>query len=297
MTSHANHPQRPAQSPAQPGGESGELFIVATPIGNLEDITYRAVRVLSECDLIAAEDTRTSRRLLDHYGIATPMIALHEHNEARAAERLLPLLRAGQRIALISDAGTPLISDPGFRLARRVIEAGIRITPVPGPSSLIAALPASGLPTDRFRFLGFPPRSGKAREALMRELAGCRETAILFESPRRLADTLRELAATIGHDRQVTVARELTKLHEEFIRGAAATLAERFARQPPRGEIVLLIGPAPRQREVTDDDIRRLLAEPPMAGLRPAVRAREAARKLHVDKARVYALILDDANE
>ncbi len=295
MTSHATPPSRPAQSPEARAGEPGELFIVATPIGNLEDITHRAVRVLSECDLIAAEDTRTSRRLLERYSIATPMIALHEHNESRAAGRVLKQLAGGARIALISDAGTPLISDPGYRLVRRAVEAGVRVTPIPGPSSLIAALSVSALPTDRFRFLGFPPRSGQARKALMRELADCRDTAILFESPRRLAGTLRDLARALGDERQAVVARELTKLHEEIARGPLAELARRFEETPARGEIVLLIAPA-EAREANEDDIRALLADPELARLAPSARAREIARRLGVEKARVYALILESAN-
>ncbi|MDX8402068.1 MAG: 16S rRNA (cytidine(1402)-2'-O)-methyltransferase [Mariprofundaceae bacterium] len=291
MNSQPSSPSIPAQS--RPPDAGGELFVVATPIGNLEDITYRAVRILGECELIAAEDTRTSRRLLDHYGIDTPMVSLHEHNEPQAAARLIPRLQAGARIALITDAGTPLISDPGFRLIRLAIEAGIRVTPVPGPSSVIAALSVAGLPTDRFRFLGFPPRSGRPRKALLDMLAECPETIVLLESPRRLPITLRDLAGVCGEDREAVVARELTKLHEEVVRGTLGGLVDRFEK-PPRGEIVLLLAPAsPKRREVSDEEIRRLLAEPPMASLRPAARAREAARKLHVDKARVYALIVE----
>jgi 16S rRNA (cytidine1402-2'-O)-methyltransferase len=222
----------------------GTLYLVATPIGNLEDLTFRALRVLREVDLVAAEDTRHSRKLFAHYGIATPLTSYFAHNEAVKGERLLAALRAGKSVALISDAGTPAISDPGFLLVRRCREEGIAVTAVPGPSALLVALSISGLPTDRFAFEGFLPARSKARREALRRLRGKERTVVFYDAPHRLPATLRELAEELGGGREVAVARELTKLHEELFRGTAAAAAGHFGKERVRGEIVLLVAPA-----------------------------------------------------
>jgi len=220
---------------------AGTLHVVATPIGNLEDITLRALRVLREADLIACEDTRQTRKLLDHYGIQKPTVSYHEHNETQRAPELIGKMQAGVSIALVSDAGTPLVSDPGYRLVRQAAEAGIRVEPVPGPSALMAALSASGLPTDEFRFAGFlPPRSAPRKRAL--ELYRYESaTVVFYEAPHRILETLADIEEVLGA-RPLVVARELTKLHEEFLRGTAAEL--RRSGFPLKGEITLLLGKA-----------------------------------------------------
>jgi 16S rRNA (cytidine1402-2'-O)-methyltransferase len=224
---------------------------VATPIGNLEDITFRAVRVLKEVDLIAAEDTRRARILLSHYEIATPTLSFFAGNEARRVPQILQRMEAGQSVALISEAGTPGISDPGWRLIRRCLDAGFAVDAAPGPSAVITALVLAGLPTDRFRWLGFLPRKGRERKKLVAEVAAARETTVLYEAPPRVGATLAELAAVLG-PRPAALARELTKLHQEVIREPLDLLARRFADQPPRGEITLLIGGAPSARPDPD---------------------------------------------
>ena len=196
----------------------GTLFIVATPIGNLEDITARALRILREVSLIAAEDTRRTAHLLTRYGITTPTTSLHEHNEARKAPSLIARLQAGENVALVSDAGTPLISDPGEQLIRIAIAAGVRVEPVPGPSAIIAALSASGFQTHPFVFLGFPPTRSKDRKQWLGILASAPATVVFFESPHRIRRTLQDIAETVG-DLPVVVARELTKMHETLVRG------------------------------------------------------------------------------
>lgn len=217
------------------------LYVVSTPIGHLGDITLRALEVLRAVDFVLAEDTRHTRILLQRYEIATPMLALHEHNEARAVPRVLERLRAGASGALVSDAGTPLLSDPGERLVRAVWDAGFRVTPVPGPSALLAALAAAGMDAARFTFHGFLPRSGRERQAVLRELSDATYTSVLYEAPGRLAKTLSELAGAGLGDRAVVVARELTKRFEEFRRGTAAELAAYYAASPPRGEVVVVL--------------------------------------------------------
>jgi len=219
----------------------GRLVLCPTPIGNLEDITLRALRELEEADLIACEDTRRTRILLEHHGIAGPTVSLHEHNEASRARELVARIAGGARVALVSDAGTPLVSDPGFELVRGCLEAGLPVEVLPGPSAVLTGLLASGLPAAAWRFVGFLPRAGAERRRLLAEAS---ETLVAFESPRRLAGTLAELAA-LDPERQVAVCRELTKLHEETSRGSAAELAARFAGVQARGEIVLVVGPAP----------------------------------------------------
>ncbi len=221
----------------------GTLYLVATPIGNLEDISLRALRILRQVDWVAAEDTRHSARLLRHFDIEQRTLSLHEHNERDRAGHLCKLLDQGQDIALISDAGTPLLSDPGYVLVQAVLEAGHEVIPIPGASALLAALMAAGLPTDRFVFAGFPPRKQQARRAFLQEYRDRMETLVLYESPRRLPALLADVQTIMGVDRPVVVARELTKRFESFWRGPAAAAVRHFT-QPPPGEIVVLIGGA-----------------------------------------------------
>jgi 16S rRNA (cytidine1402-2'-O)-methyltransferase len=223
---------------------SGLLYLVATPIGNLEDITYRAVRALREADLIACEDTRRTRKLLDHYEIRKPVISYHEHNEMERAAELAARLREGATIALLSDAGMPLISDPGYRLVRAAIESGVPVRPLPGPSAAVTALAASGLPVDAFRFCGFLPAKPGQRAKSLEALRGEAATLIFYEAPHRILEALDAVQKALG-PRPVVVARELTKIHEEFLRGAAGDIrAQLAARGAPQGEFTLLIGRA-----------------------------------------------------
>ena len=219
------------------------LYIVATPIGNLEDLSARAVRILSTVDLIVAEDTRTSRKLLMHYGITTPLSALHEHNEREQAPKLIEQLRAGKSIALISDAGTPLISDPGYHLVRAAHAADIIVVPVPGPCAAITALSVAGLPSDRFAFEGFPPAKSAARRAFFGRLAAEPRTLIFYESPHRIIDSLADMLAEFGAAREAVVARELTKKFETLRAGSLGVLADWIARAetPRQGEFVVLV--------------------------------------------------------
>ncbi|MBB3231575.1 16S rRNA (cytidine(1402)-2'-O)-methyltransferase [Halomonas stenophila] len=229
--------------------DEGVLYVVATPIGNLDDLSPRAARVLGEVALVAAEDTRHTARLLRHLGIAPAMLSLHEHNEAARVDRLDARLVAGEAVALVSDAGTPLISDPGFVLVRELRARGRRVVPVPGACALVAALSAAGLPTDRFLFSGFLPAKGGARRARLEALAERDETLVFYESPHRIRDTLADLAVTLGA-RRVVLARELTKTFETFLEGSAHALLERLAEDPDqaRGEFVVMVaGAAPRQ--------------------------------------------------
>jgi 16S rRNA (cytidine1402-2'-O)-methyltransferase len=241
--------------PESSKSRSGTLFIVATPIGNLEDITLRALRVLKEADLIACEDTRQSQKLLSHYGIEKPTVSYHEHNEAERAAELVAKLEHGANIVLVSDAGMPGISDPGYRVVVLAVERGIKVVPIPGPVAFATALAASGLPTDSFRFHGFlPAKSGQRREAL-EAIASSAVTEIFYEAPHRLLDTLREVVAVLGAERPIVVARELTKVHEEFVRGGVGGVLAEFEKRPGevKGEIVLLVGKgsAPVRKKVS----------------------------------------------
>lgn len=219
----------------------GTLFVVATPIGNLEDITGRALRVLREVALIAAEDTRRTAHLLAHYAIATPTTSLHEHNEARKSAALVERLQRGDDIALVSDAGTPTVSDPGARLIAAAIEAGIRVEPIPGPSAALAALAASGLRTDTFLFLGFPPTRSKDRRNWFDQIRTAGRTVVFFEAPHRILRTLKDLQQTVG-DYDVVVARELTKIHEELVRGPISRVLKQLATSKGEFTIVVDIG-------------------------------------------------------
>lgn len=239
---------------------SGGLYLVATPIGNLGDVTLRALQVLAGADLIACEDTRVTRKLTAHYGIATRLTPYHEHNATQARPALLARLTEGAAIALVCDAGTPLISDPGYKLVRAAQRAGAAIVPIPGASAVLAALVASGLPTDRFCFAGFLPAKPAARRSHIEEIARIRATLVMFETGPRLAAALADLAAGLG-PRAAAVGRELTKLHEDMTAGDLASLAQDFAaREPPRGEIVIVVAPPEREAEqITADELDRLL--------------------------------------
>lgn len=240
---------------------TGVLYIVATPIGNLDDISLRAISILREAALIAAEDTRHSGQLLRHHGIDTPMVSCHEHNEQQRSEELVRRLEGGDDVALISDAGTPLISDPGYRLVRAARARGIRVSPVPGASSAIAALSAAGLPTDSFHFCGFLPSKGNERSARLRQWSALAGTLVLFESSHRIERLLGEIE-TIFEDRPCVVAKELTKLHERFLGGTAAEIGRQLAAdaQLTKGEFVVMIdnGALPQDRELQGGDFELL---------------------------------------
>lgn len=244
---------------------AGTLYIVATPIGNLEDITFRALRILKEADLIAAEDTRHSRKLLTHFGIATRLTSYYDHNQSLKGERILTALQEGQQVALISDAGTPCISDPGYQLVRDALAQGIKVIPIPGACAAVAALSSAGLPTNSFTFAGFPPNKEGKRRSFLAALADTQGTVVLYEAPHRLAATLADISTVLG-ERQVVVARELTKLYEECLRGTATTVRELVQDGRERGEVVLLIAPADEDSAQTEgpsaeEQLRELLAK------------------------------------
>jgi 16S rRNA (cytidine1402-2'-O)-methyltransferase len=266
---------------------SGVLYLVATPIGNLEDITLRALRVLREADLVACEDTRQTRKLLDHYGIHKPTVSYHEHNEALRSAELLEKLRSGTSVALVSDAGTPLISDPGYRLVIKAIESGIPVEPIPGASAILAALTASGLATDTFHFGGFLPARSTQRRKLLAKLKDEPATLVFYEAPHRILEALDDIAAVLGA-RPVVLARELTKIHEEFLRGPAQTLRRELTSRPSlKGEMTLLIGKAtgPALAELP---IPEAVAASMRAGLSRMEAMKSVARDRGLSKREVY---------
>jgi 16S rRNA (cytidine1402-2'-O)-methyltransferase len=275
---------------------AGTLYLVATPIGNLEDITQRAVRVLGEVDLVACEDTRHTRKLLNHYGINTRTISYHEHNERERAAELLARLQDGANVAIVSDAGTPAVSDPGFRLVRLAAESGVPVVPIPGPTALISALVASGLPTDEFFFGGFLPARTSARRTRLAQLRSINATLIFYEAPHRIAATLKDAREILG-ERKAVVARELTKLHEELARGRLSELVERYAlSESARGEIVLII-----DRTVIADEasqtkpvagIGSLVEIFEQQGLDQRAALKKAARELGISRAEAYRLLV-----
>ena len=270
---------------------AGTLYVVATPIGNLEDITARALRVLGEVDLIAAEDTRHSRKLLNHFGIRTALISCHEHNEQQRQIDLVGRLLAGESIALISDAGTPAIADPGYRLVRACHAAGVPVVPVPGPSALLAALSAAGEPTDRFVFEGYLPARAVARLSTLQGLRNEPRTVVLYETPHRLLAALAAIAGVWGAERPLVVARELTKLHEELFRGTVSEASAHFAATQVRGELVLILPPVPRAVPVTgmEESLRRLLVD---EGMVRGDAVRQVAKTFKVPRSEVYRISL-----
>jgi 16S rRNA (cytidine1402-2'-O)-methyltransferase len=264
------------------------LYLVATPIGNLADMTLRGISVLARADLVCCEDTRHSRKLLQHFAIARPLAPFHEHNEDRERARILALLGEGRSVAMISDAGTPLVADPGYKLVRAARAAGVPVWSIPGPSSVLAALTVSGQPTDSFFFEGFLPAKPSARLSRLRELALLPASLVIFESPHRIAESLVDMATALGATRSAAVARELTKLHEEVHSGTLTELADWSRSIPAKGEVVVVVGP-PLPAEVSDAEIeRRLAVALEGAGLSEA--ARGVARELGVARARVYAI-------
>lgn len=271
------------------------LYIVSTPIGNLEDFSLRAVSVLKAVSRILAEDTRRTSILLRRYGIETPVLSAHEHNEAARAAQLAGWLDAGGDVALVSDAGTPLVSDPGARLVRAALDAGHEVVPVPGASALLGALVASGLAAVPFTFFGFPPRSGRDRTALLEELGTLRHTAVLYESPARLGALLSDLARTCGPQRQVVVARELTKVHESFVRGTLTDVARYYDNEQVRGEIVVVLDGAAPPAPASTEDARALAAELLAGGASTRSAARELADRLQLPRNEAYSLVLSIA--
>lgn len=268
---------------------TGTLYLVASPIGNLEDITFRAVRILKECGLIACEDTRHTRNLLNHYGIDKPLISYHDHNEATRSKELVARLLAGTSVALVSDAGMPLVADPGYRLVTAAVAEGIPVQPIPGPSALITALAASGLPTDAFRFAGFLPARSGQRAAVLEALKGEQTTVILYEAPHRILDTLADIHRILGA-RPVVVGRELTKAHEEFLRGTASEILEILkARAAVKGEITLLIGKARKEAQPPDQtSIAEAVATRMREGLPRMDAIKAVARLQGLSKREVY---------
>jgi 16S rRNA (cytidine1402-2'-O)-methyltransferase len=272
----------------------GRLVLVATPIGNLGDLSPRAVEALRDADVIAAEDTRRTRTLLTHAGVSASgrLVAVHEHNERQRAVELVDEIRRGGTVALVTDAGMPGISDPGARVARVCAEAGLRVDVVPGPSAALAALVVSGLPTDRFVFEGFLPRKGSERRTRLREVASDPRTVVLFEAPPRVAATLADLAAACGAERPVAVARELTKIHEETFRGTLAEAIAHVAEQVPRGEHVVVLGGAPPAADATDDDVAEAARTELEGGASTREAADRVAERLGVGRRRAYDAVL-----
>ncbi len=270
---------------------AGILYIVATPIGNLEDITLRALRVLKEVDVIAAEDTRHTQILLSHHDIHTPLTSYHEHNEKTKARELVTRLARGQTIALVSDAGTPSISDPGFRLVVQAIRAGVRIIPIPGASALTAVLSASGLPTDRFIFEGFLPAKKKQRRERLQALRNETRTLILYEAPHRLKDALDDIHELLGN-RDAVLAREVSKIHEEFLRGPIGELVRALGAGEIRGEVTLIVSGGASASRVNEDLLKAEIRELEGKGLRVKEIAEVLGEKFGYPKKEIYRLAL-----
>jgi 16S rRNA (cytidine1402-2'-O)-methyltransferase len=268
----------------------GRLVVVATPIGNLGDLTPRAVQTLRDADIIAAEDTRRTRTLLSHAGVPAGrrLTAVHGHNEARRARELVDAVARGETVAVVTDAGTPGIADPGARLVRACVDAGLAVDIVPGPSAAIAALVVSGLPTDRFAFEGFLPRKGSSRRQRLAQLAVEQRTTVLYEAPPRVETTLRDLAERCGADRRVVLARELTKLHEEVWRGTLREAIAHVGAHPPRGEHVVVLEGAPPADEVGDDDVAAAVRAELATGASTREAADRVAASLGVARRRAY---------
>lgn len=277
--------------PDQQNKTDGCLYVVATPIGNLEDITLRALNTLKACDLILAEDTRNSGRLLKHYGIDKPLLSCHEHNESARAPEVVARIEQGARMALISDAGTPAVSDPGYRLVKAVAEAGLAITPIPGANAAVTAISAAGLPSSNFAFVGFAPKKNKARQAFLERYRTFPGTLIFYESPHRVVELLAALRTVFG-ERPATLCRELTKLYEEFLRGGLSDVLLQLERRDNlKGECVVLLDNSEPAEPACD--LTQLMAEIEAGGDMGASRlARELACKYHISKSEVYQQIL-----
>lgn len=276
------------------------LYVVSTPIGNLGDLSPRAAETLRSAARILAEDTRRTRVLAAHAGATTPLVSLHEHNEAERVGSVLAWLDAGEDLALVSDAGTPLVSDPGGRLVAAVAASGHRVIPIPGPSAVLAALVGSGLPTERFSFLGFPERKGPERALLLDRVAVSPESVVLFESPQRLVRLLEDLSERCGGDRRVAVGRELTKLHEEWFRGTLGGAAAHFSEHPPRGEVSLVVAPvdaAAAEAADVEAEARALARALLEGGSKPSVAAREVAARLALPRNTAYRIVQETARD
>jgi 16S rRNA (cytidine1402-2'-O)-methyltransferase len=271
----------------------GTLYLVATPIGNLEDITLRALRVLGEVSLVAAEDTRRTRKLLSHYGIKTPMVSYYEHNKLAREDQILSALRDGD-VALVSDAGTPALSDPGYELVGAALRAGHRTCPIPGPSAPIAALAASGMGTDAFTFIGYLPRRAGERKRAIEEFADRQETIIAFEAPHRLRDTLADLVAILGDDRRIAICRELTKVHEQILRGSLKDVTANIGDTPAKGEITLVIAGTPQPSRWTQRQVREALESYLSQGESPSQASRQVARQSGWPRQEVYQLTMEE---
>ena len=278
-----------ATSSPQPTLAPG-LYVVSTPIGNLRDLTLRALDVLTAADLVLAEDTRVAAKLLQAYGLSAKLERYDEHAAERGGARALAALAEGKRVALVSDAGTPLVSDPGYRIVREAAAAGYPVFPIPGPSALLAGLSAAGLPTDRFLFAGFPPPKSAARRTFLEELAPIRATLVFFEGGSRLADSLADMAAVLG-DREAVVCRELTKLYETVVRGRLAELAADRQFAAPRGELVVLVGPG-REAQASAADADAALTDA-LSRLKPADAAAEVSRALGLPRRDLYRRALE----
>ena len=270
----------------------GILYIVPTPIGNLEDITLRALRVLKEVELIAAEDTRHTQHLLAHFGIKTALTSYHEHNERDKARTLVQRLKSGASIALVSDAGMPAISDPGYRIVVDAIQAGIQVVPLPGATALTTALCASGLPTDRFLFEGFLPAKAQERKAKLQSLRGAVATLVFYEAPHRLLDSLAEMLKIFG-DREIAVARELTKVHEEFRRGKLSEVVSALADGDIKGEIVIMVHGTSGEAQVSDEELHGTIRQLAGNGLGVKEIAELLGERYGLAKKEVYKLALD----
>lgn len=272
------------------------LYLVSTPIGNLEDITLRALRVLrEEADIIACEDTRQTQKLLDHYEIRKPLFSYHEHNETSRTAELIERLKSGESVALVSDAGTPLVSDPGYRIVTAAVEHGFRVVPIPGASAVLTALAAAGLPTNDFRFIGFFPAKSAARRKTLEAATHDSPTVIAYESPHRILETLHDISEILG-ERTMVLARELTKIHEEFLRGTAASIrAELEKRGSIRGEITLLIGRSETPAEIADpmQEIARLQSE---EGLDRMEAIKNVAKRMKLPKREIYRLAAEQGS-
>ena len=290
LTPHALGRSAPAPPPPRDEPLAPGLYVVSTPIGNLRDLTFRALDVLAGCDLVLAEDTRVTAKLLSAYGLSKRMERYDEHVDARARPAILQRLAEGARIALVSDAGTPLLSDPGYRLARAAAEQGAAVTPIPGASALLGALAGAGLPTDRFLFAGFPPPKSAARRTMFEELSTVRATLVFYETGPRLRESLADMAAVFGR-REAAVCRELTKRFETFVRGPLDTLAADPDLDGPRGEIVVVLGPG-REEAASEADADRALAEA-LSRLSPGEAAGEVARALGLPRRALYRRALE----
>ncbi|GBD41846.1 Ribosomal RNA small subunit methyltransferase I [bacterium HR39] len=290
-------PREPAAEPrdgARPAQPQPGLWVVATPIGHLGDLSPRAREILERADIVLCEDTRVTGRMLERLGIRRPLESYHEHNAPRVRPRILARLKEGASVALVSDAGTPGISDPGYRLVREAREAGIPVRAVPGPSAVIAALSVAGLPTDRFLFAGFLPARRTARRRVLEELGAVRATLVFYEAPHRIGETLRDVLEVLG-DREAAIARELTKLHEEVRTGRVSELLARIeAEGPPKGEMVLLVGPPGERERPSEEDVAAALDEA-LASLSVRDAAAEIARRFGISRREAYRLALERA--